>query len=394
MVGMAVADSIGHMFEFLPVCGSGSRFDPETLECIGVLNRFRLKNGQWTDDTSMGLCLSDSLLVREGYDGADMRVRFWNWWFRGYNNAFRLDPKRSKSVGLGGNISASLFDITDAQPKPRFEAVGEDAGNGSLMRLAPVPIYFHGNLNLATRASAESSYTTHPGSIAADACAFLGFLIAAAIARDPASWDTAKEFLDSCVSTYCDRLDPDAQPALRKLLKGEEPVGSKERCWNWRDPAGLFIEETLQIRGDTYNGYPVSAGYFGAYSMDGLAIALHSFYHTSSFMAAIARCVNFLGDADSTGAICGQLAGAFYGVTAVDVRSIAELERWDGGEIALRGALLFALGRELSAQPEMLERAERSFTTSTDEEERPLLAGGATLRPRKRLRTKGPPAVL
>jgi ADP-ribosyl-[dinitrogen reductase] hydrolase len=49
----------------------------------GALNCFKLKPGQWTDDATMGLCLADSLLVRRGYDGSDIRARFWNWWFRG-----------------------------------------------------------------------------------------------------------------------------------------------------------------------------------------------------------------------------------------------------------------------------------------------------------------------
>merc|ERR1712137_751105 len=96
--------------------------------------------------------------------------------------------------------------------------------------------------------------------------------------------------------------------------------------------------DTLALRGRSYNGYPVSEGYFGSYSMDGLALALHSFYHTTSFMDAITKCVNFLGDADSTGAICGQLAGAFYGIDSINSKLIDRIRQWDDGEILLRGA--------------------------------------------------------
>merc|ERR1719473_640963 len=104
----------------------------------GTSNRFRLKPGQWTDDASMGLCMADSLLACRAYNGSDMRVRFHNWWFQGYNNAFRLDETRSESVGLGGNISQSLKSLKPGvRPTPTFEKTGEDAGNGSLMRLAP-----------------------------------------------------------------------------------------------------------------------------------------------------------------------------------------------------------------------------------------------------------------
>jgi ADP-ribosylglycohydrolase len=297
----------------------------------------------------MGLCLADSLLVCDGYSGSDVRKRFWNWWFRGYNNAFRLEEGRCDSVGLGGNIKSSLSRMPP-EPTPRFEELGgnQDAGNGSLMRLSPVPVYFHRDPAVAARVSSESSLTTHPGPIAADACSFLGFAIARAINRPEGDRANAAQFLDECCEAYQALPDARGQATLLQLLAASEPPGSTERCWNWRDPDGPYLLETLEARGSSYNGYPVLPDYFGSYSMDGLALALHSIYHTSTFMAAIARCINFLGDSDSHGAICGQLAGAFYGATAIDERLVAAVEVWDQGEIALRAALLHSLGAELS----------------------------------------------
>lgn len=355
LLGMAVGDSVGAPLEFASVLDTGHRFDPDTLEVTGGINQFRVKPGQWTDDTSMGLCIADSLLACGEYDGTDIRLRFWNWWFRGYNNAFRYDDSLALSkysvgekcsVGCGANVKASLCAIVNQSPPPRFAAKGEDAGNGSLMRLAPIPIYFHASEELAVRASAESSLTTHPGAIAADACAFLGFLLRRAIVRDIASEDTAACFLDACVEAYLARPEAEAQPQVARLLCGAEPIGSPERCWSWRDPAGPFLRETVEARGDTYNGYQVKPEYFGSFCADGLAMALHCFYHTSSFMEAVSRSVNLLGDADTVGAICGQIAGAFYGVSAIDSRLVAQVQTWDGGEIALRGALLFLCGVE------------------------------------------------
>lgn len=134
LVGLAVSDAVGAPLEFMDACNTGSLFDPNTLTYADRFNKFSLKPGQWTDDCSMGLCMADSLILRGSYDGSDMRVRFWNWWFCSYDNAFRLDEERSGSVGLGGNIAESLRRITDAAPAPRYEATTEDAGNGSLMR--------------------------------------------------------------------------------------------------------------------------------------------------------------------------------------------------------------------------------------------------------------------
>jgi hypothetical protein len=122
LVGMAVADGIGHNYEFLPVqdepslqgpyfefpcaADSSGTFDPRG-HLHGRLNRFRIRRGQWTDDTSMAMCLADSILIRGGYDGTSARTWYWNWWFNGLNNAFRLDFDRPsvESIGLGGNIA-------------------------------------------------------------------------------------------------------------------------------------------------------------------------------------------------------------------------------------------------------------------------------------------------
>lgn len=352
LAGMTVGDAVGHPLEFLPAAdepGSrGSSFDLESMSYSNPNNAFNLLPGQWTDDASMGLCIADSLIARRRYDGSDIRVRFWSWWHRGYNNSFRNDPSRSRSVGLGGNISRSLGSLRPGEPPPpRFAADREDSGIGSLMRLGAVPVFFHSDLAAARRYAAESSYTTHPGRIAAEACAFVSFLIARALGADRGVAGDAAGFLDGVAAEYLDLLANEAGPGIdevRALLESSQPDSSTERCWCWRSET-LDIEGTLERRGSSYNGHPVLPGYFGAYCMDGLAVALHAVYHTSSFDRAIERCVNFLGDADSTASVAGQIAGAIYGLSAIDPRFIENLQRWDDGETALRGVLLYELGR-------------------------------------------------
>merc|ERR1719183_1515642 len=90
MVAMALGDWIGCWFEFLPMNraaqhGGSSKLCIKTLHMEGTFNKFRLQRGQWTDDTSMALCMADSLLVCEGYNGTDIRARFYNWVQHGYN---------------------------------------------------------------------------------------------------------------------------------------------------------------------------------------------------------------------------------------------------------------------------------------------------------------------
>lgn len=344
LTGLAVADSIGHNYEFCPAAADSHRgcfLEYPSTAPGGTLhqpfNSFHLKPGQWTDDFSMALCLADSLLSCGKLDGSNIRCWFWNWWNNCINTAFRYDLSRVEAVGLGGSISSSLRDVErlakSRQPiPPRFEVNREDAGNGSLMRLAPIAIRYHCDVSEARLMARESSFTTHPGRIAAEACALMAHIIVRAMCREN-NYDCAAAFLDEIRAEYLDLLPDDAAatPAevlIRKLLLSQEADDSKERCWNWRNP-NLGIDLALRNRGSVYNGYPVSANYFGSYSMDGLSIALHAIYHTNSFNQAIETVINQLGDADTTGAICGQIAGAYYGVEAIDSTWLSNFYQWD-----------------------------------------------------------------
>lgn len=347
LVGMAVGDALGAPFEFLGAVdtpgATGSSFNLTSFRGSGGRSKFKVDPGQWTDDTAMGLCLADSILAKGCYDGADTRIRYHNWWFRGYNNAFG-NASRIGSVGLGGNVAKSLRSMrTGVRPSATYEESSRDAGNGTIMRLAAVPIFYALDPVAAARASAASSAATHPGPIAAAAAAFQGFLIASAIGRPLEAPSLARNWLDEMARDYEEQGVPGSEgcPELLRLLRGAEQVGGPEECWNWRSPK-LCIQSSLRARGREYNGYPCTSDYFGSYCIDGLAVALWCIYNTAAFAEAIVRCTNFLGDADSTSAICGQIAGAFYGYDSIDQRWLDMLEAWDDRDIACRAALLCA----------------------------------------------------
>jgi ADP-ribosyl-[dinitrogen reductase] hydrolase len=334
-----------------------------------------LKVGQWTDDTSMGLCLADSLIVKKGFDGSDQRIRYWNWWNCSYNNAFRFDQQQH-SVGLGGNISKSIKFKIGEIPEPIYNSstVSNDSGNGSIMRLAAIPIFYHKSPQSTLRKYAIlSSLTTHPGDDASEACAFMSYIIYEAINRTKFPVEKSKEienintsnrfatlkmmikqkignminkkkvstltpiqeFLEDIISKYNTN-----NKNLKKLIASNEPKNSTEYCWNWRS-SSIDIENTIKNRGKYYNGYPVNSNYFGSYCFDGLAIALHSLYNTTNFENAILKTVNMLGDSDSTGAICGQMAGAFYGFSKINPIFYKLLRKWDHEEIIMRVLFLY-----------------------------------------------------
>jgi ADP-ribosylglycohydrolase len=324
LCGLAIADSLGHNFEFLPVQDEflNSYFEYPSSKPGGKihdpLNQFRLKPGQWTDDASMSLCQADSLLACGGFNGSHTRCYYWNWWNNNVDNAFRYDDSRTNSCGLGGNISQSLGDIShrieagtgDFVIPHRYGSFTEDSGNGSLMRLAPIPIRYHQSLQHARQVASLSSLTTHPGSIAAEACAFVSYLVVKCIhlptplpsvsqhspqasslkssflasfhsssgsssSSPPSSASSSlpclssesniQDFLTEVINEYIELRDGEERGAdgelkstaegggsvgwisLRRLLIGRDNPPT-ERCWNWREES-LNFKSTLEARG-------------------------------------------------------------------------------------------------------------------------------------------------
>lgn len=263
LLGLAAGDALGTTVEFRP---RGS-FEPLT-DMIGG-GPFGLGPGQWTDDTSMALCLAESLLAHGGFDAHDQMGRYLNWWKWGYLSS-----------------TGSCFDIgtTVRSALERFERSGEPysgsvepeaAGNGSLMRLAPVALFYAPNIDEVIEFSAQSSRTTHGAPEAVECCQLLGFVLARCLAGKP-----KHEVLNG------------SGLALSELKVSELATGQ------------YLNKSRNEVRG---SGYAVAS----------LEAALWCFQTTSTFEAAALEAANLGEDADTTAAIVGQVAGAFYGVQGI-----------------------------------------------------------------------------
>ena len=204
LYGMLIGDSWGHPLEFVPVQYEKTimkALDENNFKAPGVYNKFGLKVGQYTDDSSMGLCLADTLLTCGHVDCFDLRKRFVMWWYLGYNNAFRHDDvsrkndlRLGRSVGLGGQISYSLHKFIESQKEEFIDGADDMSGNGSIMRLCPLPIFYRdAPLDLLVSEAMKQSFSTHSGVHSAECAAVLSFVIVAAINSQCTS---GKEFLD------------------------------------------------------------------------------------------------------------------------------------------------------------------------------------------------------
>ena len=169
LVGLAVGDAVGTTVEFQ----SPGSF-PIVTDMIGG-GPFRLEPGQWTDDTSMALCLAESLVTCRKSDPTDQMERYVRWREDGYMSS------TGSCFDIGNTVSKALSLFKRTGNPLAGSTAPHSAGNGSLMRLAPVPLYFASDPAAAIAMSAESSKTTHGARTCLDACRYFGGLILGAV---------------------------------------------------------------------------------------------------------------------------------------------------------------------------------------------------------------------
>lgn len=271
LFGLAVGDAVGTAVEF---CPPGS-WTPVTDMIGGGV--FHLLPGQWTDDTSMALCLADSLIACGGFDPADQMQRYLRWYQNGYLSS------TGRCFDIGGTTRQALENFARTGQPYSGSTDPYSAGNGSLMRLAPVVLFFASQPDQAIARAADSSRTTHAAPAAVDACRYMATLLIGALNG------VCKDIL------LAGRYSPlDNYWKQHPLERQVEAVA-----------AGSFKrKEPPDIKG---SGFVVAS----------LEAALWAFHNSNSFEEGCLMAVNLGDDADTTGAIYGQLAGAYYGVNTI-----------------------------------------------------------------------------
>jgi ADP-ribosylglycohydrolase len=267
LLGLAVGDALGAPIEFRQP-GSFTPLD----DMVGG-GSFDVMPGQWTDDTSMALCLADSLIEQEGFNPVNQLQKYVRWLREGYLSSI------DRCFDIGNTTLDALMRFEKTQEAYCGPTDPRSAGNGSIMRLAPVPLFYAKRPLEAIEKSGESSRTTHGVRAAVDACRYFGALIVGAVNG------VSKEEL---------------------LSERYSPIPGY-----WEEHP--LVEEIDEIaRGSFKHRQPPEIQGSG-YVVKSLEAALWAFYHGNSFREACLLAVNLGMDADTTGAVCGQLAGAFYG---------------------------------------------------------------------------------
>jgi ADP-ribosyl-[dinitrogen reductase] hydrolase len=259
LIGLAIGDAIGTTVEFSP---RGS-FEPMT-DMIGG-GPFELLAGQWTDDTSMALCLAHSLIHSDGFDAVDQINRYCNWYNYGYMSS------TGECFDIGHTTVTALRKYQMTKDPFAGSTHPRSAGNGGIMRLCPIPMFYAENITDVIDYSALSSKTTHAAPEALESAKLFGTQIQAAL-----SGSTKTEILSDT------RFKPDG-------------------------------EKIIEIQKKMYLSKDISHIQGTGYVIDSLEAALWCFNKSNSFEETVLMAANLGDDADTTAAVVGQLAGAYYG---------------------------------------------------------------------------------
>jgi len=274
VLGSAAGDAMGGPLEFQPP----SPPDARVTEMIGG-GWQQLEPGEWTDDTQMTICVIESLLSKRVFDPDDIANRFIVW-------------MSSRPRDIGVHTSKVLQAIAEGEPwetasHNAYISNPSDAPNGSLMRCAPLSLFFYRHSEFLTELSPVLSRITHAHPDCEWACVFLNVLITGLLGggRVIDAIETAYESIDGGSNEL------------------KERIGSAMNATCSAEPTG--------------------------YVLDTLEVALWVFLHTETFRDAIETAINMGGDADTVGAVTGALAGAKYGAMAIPPEWLNTLHQVD-----------------------------------------------------------------
>ena len=263
LLGLATGDAVGTVVEF-----SRRGSFPEVTDMVGG-GPFRLNPGEFTDDTSMALCLGASLVAR-GFDPQDQMLRYQDWAQNGYMSS------NGRCFDIGGTVSQALRQFQRHGNPLSGSTDPHSAGNGCIMRLAPVPIRYLDDMKLAVRYCGEQSRITHGA--------------------------------EECVAAS--RLFGEM---LVRALNGAD----KEAVLAAPEHAGELPPKLVTIAAGSYRAKSRAQVKGSGYVVESLEASLWCFQQTGNYRDAVLMATNLGDDADTTAAITGQIAGAFYGEAGI-----------------------------------------------------------------------------
>lgn len=266
LMGLMLGDALGMPLEF-------SARDVKHVSGLEKGGPFNLNRGYWTDDSSLAFCTAYSLSKCSGFNAHHL-MEGYSLWYR-----YGVFSSTGECFDIGNATRQAIESYLRSGDPYSGSADPNTAGNGSLMRLAPIPIYYSDSFLRTVQFAAESSKLTHKAVEAVDSCRYFAALLHGAL-----NGESKEKLLDGLYAP-----DPDYW-RLHPLCSSVEKIalGSYKK------------KERRQI---SSSGYVIHT----------LEAALWAFFRNDDFRSGALEAVNLADDSDTVGAVYGQLAGAFYG---------------------------------------------------------------------------------
>lgn len=279
LLGLALGDALG-----MPV----QHRRRGTFSPVGDLlggGPFDLPRGAWTDDTAQVLCFAESLVECGALDLQDLQTRLSLWQRQG-----RLSST-GQCIGISASTARALLAGHSTGALPEIATQPTRAEREPLVRAGVAVAWAHPDLLVGVRLAQQAALLTHPSTLAVDCAAAYAALLAGALRGVAAADLLAPDYVPVALADS-GAAEPALHPAVDDLLQGA-----------WRDlPEG-------QLAG---------VGHKDTGALEGLAVALGALHRgRTSFRAGVLWAVNLGGEADTNGAIAGQLLGALHGASAL-----------------------------------------------------------------------------
>ena len=286
VMGVVIGDALGLPVQFMTK--PEIRKNPITDMTGG--GAFGLEPGAWSDDSSLTLCLAESL-YEVGYNPADIARRFVKWYRDGYMTPF------GESFDIGATTSVAMKRlIHGVAPFKAGPTDAESNGNGSLMRILPAALFFaHESDYTMIQRICEVSKITHGHPRSQLACSLYSLFVKDLIkgSSPQKAYDNLR--LKSQAVFFVDRKIGKQLSHFKRIISGELPS---------------LAESEIKS---------------GGYVVESLEAALWSFLNTSSFEEAVLTAVNLGWDTDTVGAITGSMAGVYYGFSNIPAHWLRKL---------------------------------------------------------------------
>jgi ADP-ribosyl-[dinitrogen reductase] hydrolase len=285
VMGVIIGDALGLPVQFMTK--TEIRKNPITDMTGGGV--FDLEPGAWSDDSSLTLCLVESL-YKVGYNPPDIARRFVRW----YRDGYMTPLGKSFDIGATTTIAMKRL-IYGVAPFKAGPTNAESNGNGSLMRILPATIFFaHETDDIMILKICEVSKITHGHPRSLLACCLYSLFVKELLTGS--SPQKAYEIMR--MKSQIMFVDPKLGKQLshfKRIISGEIPNLSESEIKS------------------------------GGYVVESLEAALWSFLTTSSFKDAVLTAVNLGWDTDTVGAITGSMAGVYYGFSNIPAHWLRKL---------------------------------------------------------------------